>query len=265
MLWHDSHLYGFRLYNSQYDVVNRRAEVSVPAEYPLYKLQEPCSWGSVVAGPAHARFLRWYAARMAAFPRWDPPLPASWTNTWLTANSPKKYLQRFLVEEALYMLAINAPARLSFTTNHNSPGTNVKSQAWWFDALSERVALPLVTPALVASYAAQGIDLLATPPLATLPLFDWRRQPATPDSLAAAAAAMASDPAFAPGHDAALASAVALEPPIARGVRASMVARATSDLGAELIRAGTLQRHHADLTPLEGEALRTLLVREEGA
>lgn len=154
----DDNILGYKLYNQKWDEVNQRDERPVNNNNLPFKLQEPCSWGTVFAPRPYARYLAWYAANS----RWDPFIPRAWSNMWDAERSAKKYLQRFMWEEAMYLVAVNLPDHISLTTPRLEAGTNIKVQ--WLDFLKKRLEVPLLTQSVADDLRRKGIDPFATPP-----------------------------------------------------------------------------------------------------
>lgn len=136
----DPRILGYKLYNQKWDEVNQRMETPVNNQNQPFLIQEPCSWGTVfVAGP-YRKYMEWYVYHSHL----DPLTPHAWSNTWDPDRSAKKYLQRYMWEQGLFLVAINLPNRLSLTTPRvDSAGTNMKER--WLDFLRERLEVPLLT------------------------------------------------------------------------------------------------------------------------
>ena len=136
----DPTILGFKLYNQKWDEVNQRAERAVDNGHAPYKIQEPCSWGTVFAPQVYGEYLAWYVHNSGI----DPFIPRAWSNTWDPERSAKKYLQRFMWEKGRFLVAINLPDYLSLTTPRvDSEGTNIKAE--WLDYLRQRLEVPLLT------------------------------------------------------------------------------------------------------------------------
>eukprot|EP00043_Microstomoeca_roanoka_P020435 m.249301 g.249301 ORF g.249301 m.249301 type:complete len:843 (+) comp17165_c1_seq4:528-3056(+) len=135
----DASVMGYKLYNQKWDEVNQRYERPINNGHMPFKIQEPCSWGTVFVAEPYARYLRWYVDHSNI----DPFIPHAWSNTWDAERSAKKYLQRFMWEEGLFLISINLPNHLSLTTPHVEAGTNIKQK--WLPYLKERLEVPLVT------------------------------------------------------------------------------------------------------------------------
>lgn len=149
----DPSILGYKLYNQKWDEVNQRFEDAINNGAVPFRLQEPCSWGSIFVAKPYARYLRWYTKNKHI----DPLVPNSWSNTWNAERSAKKYMQRFLWESGMYLLAVNLPDHFSLTTPRMSAGTNIKAQ--WLDFLKARLELPLLRK-----------GGCATPPVDTVPV-----------------------------------------------------------------------------------------------
>eukprot|EP00043_Microstomoeca_roanoka_P020434 m.249366 g.249366 ORF g.249366 m.249366 type:complete len:820 (+) comp17165_c1_seq11:528-2987(+) len=135
----DASVMGYKLYNQKWDEVNQRYERPINNGHMPFKIQEPCSWGTVFVAEPYARYLRWYVDHSNI----DPFIPHAWSNTWDAERSAKKYLQRFMWEEGLFLISINLPNHLSLTTPHVEAGTNIKQK--WLPYLKERLEVPLLT------------------------------------------------------------------------------------------------------------------------
>jgi hypothetical protein len=145
----DRSILGFKLYNQKWDEVNMRYERPVMNNFQPFKIQEPCSWGTVFLAEPYSRYLAWFVRNN----RKDPYVPRAWSNTWDAARSAKKYLQRYMWEEGLALISINLPDYLSLTTPHvDAEGTNIKQQ--WLGFLKDRLEVPLIT--MGTSAAAQS-------------------------------------------------------------------------------------------------------------
>ena len=136
----DKTVLGFKLYNQMWDEVNQRYEQPVMNGHQPFKIQEPCSWGSVFLAEPYGRYLSWFVKKGGQ----DPFVPRAWSNTWDAERSAKKYLQRFMWEEGLVLVSINLPNHLSLTTPRvDGEGTNIKSQ--WLGFLKARLEVPLLS------------------------------------------------------------------------------------------------------------------------
>jgi hypothetical protein len=136
----DDSVLGYKLYNQKWDEVNQRFERPVMNNYQPFKIQEPCSWGSVFVAEPYSRYLAWFVQHVAQ----DPYTPQAWSNTWDADRSAKKYLQRFMWEQGLTLIAVNLPEQYSLSTPRvDSEGTNIKAQ--WLEYLKARLEVPLLT------------------------------------------------------------------------------------------------------------------------
>ena len=162
----DDNVLGFKLYNQRWDEVNQKYEDKVENGYVPFKLQEPCSWGSVFVPGPYQRYLHWYALNKHL----DPYIPNAWSNTWRADRSAKKYLQRWMWEKGTYMVAVNLPDYNSLTTPRMSAGTNIRPE--WLDYLRSRIEVPLLNSDSVAVMTEKGIDPYSMPPIGTLWVYD---------------------------------------------------------------------------------------------
>lgn len=109
----------------------------------------------------YSEYLRWYEHNADT----DPLIPHSISNTWDPAKSAKKFMQRWMWEKAMYLIAVNYPDYLSLTTNHLESGTNIKKDAPWVGKLRDRLHVPLLTQTEADRLRTEmGIDYLALPP-----------------------------------------------------------------------------------------------------
>eukprot|EP00055_Hartaetosiga_balthica_P014881 m.84673 g.84673 ORF g.84673 m.84673 type:complete len:836 (-) comp8716_c0_seq5:170-2677(-) len=160
----DPTVLGYKLYNQKWDEVNQRFEEKVDNGYAPFKIQEPCSWGTVFIAEPYKRYLAWFMENYES----DPMIPHAWSNTWDAKKSAKKYLQRFMWEEGLFLISINFPRDLSLTTPRVEVGTNIKAD--WIQYLQDRLEVPLLTR---ANEIAFKDDLHLHPPLSSPSSFSF--------------------------------------------------------------------------------------------
>ena len=167
-------LFGVALYAPRWSQVTDQAwsphaDPDQPMHEP-YLSQLPCSWGAVYFAGPWRRFLDWYRSPDGGDGgRADPLVPnLAGINRWPHEKSWKKFLIRYMVEVGGAMLYPSLPGNMSFSTNHVEVGTNDKQAA--SSVMADRYLVPLVpnqgwTPAALQ-------DMLVTPPLEELRVFD---------------------------------------------------------------------------------------------
>eukprot|EP00055_Hartaetosiga_balthica_P014883 m.84709 g.84709 ORF g.84709 m.84709 type:complete len:776 (-) comp8716_c0_seq9:280-2607(-) len=130
----DPTVLGYKLYNQKWDEVNQRFEEKVDNGYAPFKIQEPCSWGTVFIAEPYKRYLAWFMENYES----DPMIPHAWSNTWDAKKSAKKYLQRFMWEEGLFLISINFPRDLSLVSPSFSKEEPLLTNRWSVPLLTER-------------------------------------------------------------------------------------------------------------------------------
>lgn len=273
----DRSVIGFKLYNQKWDEVNQRMENPVNNGHVPFKIQEPCSWGTIFVPDVYADYLAWYVANTNP----DPFIPRAWSNTWDPRRSAKKYLQRFMWEQGVFLIAINLPDHLSLTSPRiDQPGTNMKEE--WLSYLRDRLEVPLLTsgednfwsayffycewlysqhlrlfflPAQgdVELMRAHGVDPFLMPKTSSLILVNATHQQVPEIKLPTAEEIAAISTDTLPPKE-------LLDPSSARGARWRLLERGLAEVKSMLSEIRPRQLSHAEISPKQDAALRELLV-----
>eukprot|EP00730_Choanoeca_flexa_P017861 TRINITY_DN8643_c0_g1_i5.p1 TRINITY_DN8643_c0_g1~~TRINITY_DN8643_c0_g1_i5.p1 ORF type:complete len:818 (+),score=165.31 TRINITY_DN8643_c0_g1_i5:29-2482(+) len=243
----DPKVLGYKLYNQKWDEVNQRLERPVMNSFKPFKIQEPCSWGSVFVAKPYSQYLRWFVKHVKD----DPYIPQAWSNTWDASRSAKKYLQRFMWEQSMTLIAVNLPEHLSLSTPRiDGEGTNIKAR--WLEYLKERLEVPLLTTNDVNRLQNKGYDPLQLSTDTQMVILN-----ATHDEVESLSP---PDPDIMQLLDMdELPSKRLLDPKHYKGARFRIIEKGKSLVLAKLRDPGFPQPKHRDLTPSEGAALAELL------
>eukprot|EP00049_Salpingoeca_infusionum_P003135 m.63900 g.63900 ORF g.63900 m.63900 type:complete len:837 (-) comp11978_c0_seq4:392-2902(-) len=244
---------GYKMYNQKWDEVNQRFEPQVNNRNQPFLIQEPCSWGTVFAPGVYMEYLRWFVKNSA---RDDPIVPHAWSNTWSKEKSAKKYLQRFMWERGIALVAINLPEKLSLTTVRMDVGTNIKPQ--WLGYLKERLEVPLLSREQHEELMRQSPSMMQFEAIDTLPVFNASHSQVS--ELRAAKPSLVrtmSGPKLPPKF--------LVDPLHLGGARARMVERAASILRHDINKLLCPQPRHQDLSMVDAEALIQMLTSSVGS
>ncbi|EDQ85420.1 uncharacterized protein MONBRDRAFT_29316 [Monosiga brevicollis MX1] len=243
----DPSVMGYKLYNQKWDEVNQRYERPILNNFAPFKIQEPCSWGTVFAPGPYRQYLKWYLHNQNK----DPYVPNAWSNTWDAQRSAKKFLQRYMWEESLVLIAINLPEHLSLTTPRiDAAGTNIKVQ--WLGYLRERLEVPLITARDLKRLKARHFDPFALPPANKLLILNLTHDQVPELSQPKPAMLRILDGDQLPPRE-------VLDPIHYRGARFRILDRALTKVRAMLINPRLPQPTHQSLSPAEGAALQIIL------
>jgi hypothetical protein len=161
--------------------------------WPVFRMQVPCSWGTLWLPRPWATFRAYYAARASgAPPRVRPALKSdTWWDSW------KRYLVEWMVAEDAHLVYSAFPAQASFVCNHYEVGVHhygAHDTARPIpDALrtepDPRFAVPLLTDARALAQALPTVQALRAHAAAThvrladlLPLITWQHRLGTPSA-----------------------------------------------------------------------------------
>ena len=168
--------------------------LGTPPPLPLFRMQVPCSWGTLWLREPWTRFQAYYDARVRGGlppPASLPPLKsATWWMSW------KRYLVEAMAVDGLHLVYPAFPGQASFVTNHYEVGVHhylaTDAQQPIPDALRDapdpRFCVPLLTDAEQLARLLPSVrclrgqhqhrpDMCLGPrPQDRLPLIDWRHQ-----------------------------------------------------------------------------------------
>ena len=153
------------------------AVLGEPPALPLFRMQVPCSWGSLWLRAPWARFQAYYQARAHGTMPGPVVLRLKSHGWWM---SWKRYLVEHMILNGLYLVYPAFPAQASFTTNHYEVGVHhyhaTDAHQPIPDALrgepDARFCVPLITAEQELRTLPAVTELMARATTAGLPLED---------------------------------------------------------------------------------------------
>jgi len=199
-------LLGMRAYNQKYDEGSSSWEVRPsPEDHPAFRIQEPCSWGTIYMGGAYLEYIEWLSGWFASHGDGRiPVVPGRLSNGWNPLTSAKMYQQRYMWETGSGLLAVNLPRNLSLSSTTVMLGTNILRKEW-IPTLKKKLDVPLATIEELALVERVFQFLCVTPPSdvpsVTMDRRDAAIVPATPGAIADVDALPLSDSLLSPPHE----------------------------------------------------------------